>query len=75
MSSDEIVAALTREIVKRGGRIGGKHRRLTWTLGPCEFVEIVAATPSDQRAIFNARARIRRQLKVAVEQRRKAARG
>jgi hypothetical protein len=42
----------------------GNHVRIAWDVAGKTYCIVTAATPSDQRAMLNARATIRRQLKV-----------
>jgi hypothetical protein len=71
---------MRREIYKRGGALhsvahGGKHmRRFNWSLGLCQFVEILSSTPSDRRWAANPMAHLKRRLNHAVEERRKVRR-
>jgi hypothetical protein len=42
---------------------GKKHMRIEWMVGNRTYFITCAISPSDQRAVLNARAEIRRQLK------------
>ena len=66
-----IVDHVRDEIEALGGVVDrvwmGRHWRMRWRLGNDLFTETVAVSPSDYRALIQARGSIRRKAKAATE--------